>query len=290
MLGKLIKHEFRAVNRLLIPIHLILIAVTILGRFYVQFVLNQPRYFHASSPVEIWNVLLNSLLVIAYIVALVAIYLITHLYLRILRFRKNLFTDEGYLMHTLPASPTAHILSKAIVTFLWCLVDGLLLTLSIFVMVANREIQQSMAGLWHEMLNSFPQVFGVSAGLGIPLFILASVISSICTIFVVYACITIGHSFNSHKILASVGIYIGYLTVTNLLSSLFSALSGLISGMPGNSFALTFNAIAIGNRNMANPGAYFWSTLCFSTVLTLVTGVASFLLTQYFMGKRLNLE
>ena len=37
MLGKLIKHEFHAVSRLLLPLHLALIAITFVGRFYVQF-------------------------------------------------------------------------------------------------------------------------------------------------------------------------------------------------------------------------------------------------------------
>ena len=44
MLGKLIKYEFKAVNRLMIPLHLGLIAITIFGRFYVQLALNRPRF------------------------------------------------------------------------------------------------------------------------------------------------------------------------------------------------------------------------------------------------------
>ena len=47
MLGKLIKNEFKAVNRLMIPLHLGLIAVTIIGRFYLQFTL-----FGDSGPVD----------------------------------------------------------------------------------------------------------------------------------------------------------------------------------------------------------------------------------------------
>lgn len=296
MLGKLIKNEFRAVNRLLIPIHLILVAVTILGRFYVQFVLtNQHIPFARSnfSALEVWGILLNSMLVVVYVVALIAVNIITSLYLRILRFRKNLFTDEGYLMHTLPVSPAAHIWSKTIVTFLWSLIDGLLIALSVFIMVTNKEIQEGIGKLWSEMCKSFPEAFGVSAGIGIPLFLLVGLISSLCGILVIYACITVGHSFNSHKILASIGIYAGYVTVNNLLSSLFTALSELIAGNPGlglgtNPIFFSFNAAASGT--FSHPTAYFWATFCFTTMLSLVTGVAAYFLSHYFMTKRLNLE
>ena len=47
MLGKLIKNEFKAVNRLMLPLHLGLIVITIIGRFYIQFtVFNDPTWYH----------------------------------------------------------------------------------------------------------------------------------------------------------------------------------------------------------------------------------------------------
>ena len=107
MLGKLLKHEFRAVNRLMIPLHLGLVVITIIGRFYVQFVMNREHVNYDNYTLRMWEGLMDVMLVSAYVIALIAIFVITWLYLDILRFRKNLFTDEGYLMHTLPASAAA---------------------------------------------------------------------------------------------------------------------------------------------------------------------------------------
>ena len=132
MLGKLIKNEFKAVNRLMIPLHLGLIAVTIIGRFYLQFtVFNNPGRAVVMSD-NIWFGLLNATLIVFYILALFAAALITGIYLEIIRFRKNLFTDEGYLMHTLPVTASAHIWSKLIVCLVWVIVDVILVVLSVF--------------------------------------------------------------------------------------------------------------------------------------------------------------
>ena len=84
MLGKLIKYEFKAVNRLMIPLHLGLIAITIFGRFYVQLALNRPRFNDGN----VWMTFADTSLIIFYVIALVAIALITSIYLSILRFQK----------------------------------------------------------------------------------------------------------------------------------------------------------------------------------------------------------
>ena len=103
MLGKLIKHEFKAVNRLMIPLHLALIVITVIGRFYIQLTLSARNEYFYSEAANVWYGVLDMTLVLFYIIALVAISIITSVYLTIIRFRKNLFTDEGYLMHTLPS-------------------------------------------------------------------------------------------------------------------------------------------------------------------------------------------
>lgn len=130
MLRKLIKYEFKAVNRLMIPLHLGLIAITIFGRFYVQLALNRPRFNDGN----VWMTFADTSLIIFYVIALVAIALITSIYLSILRFQKNLFTDEGYLMHTLPVSVHEQIWGKLIVATVWIAIDTVLLILSILVM------------------------------------------------------------------------------------------------------------------------------------------------------------
>ena len=63
MLGKLIKNEFKAVNRLMLPLHLGLIVITIIGRFYIQFtVFNDPTWYLIAQQ-NVWYNIINALLI-----------------------------------------------------------------------------------------------------------------------------------------------------------------------------------------------------------------------------------
>lgn len=282
MLGKLIKHEFKAVNRLMIPLHLGLIVITIIGRFYIQFtVFNNPAQSYAMSQ-NVWYNIINAMLVFFYVVALIAAALITWIYLSILRFRKNLFTDEGYLMHTLPVSASAHIWSKLIVCFIWQAIDLILVILSVFGLFINMDIIRALPGGLSEMLQSFPDAFGVPAGVGIPLYLLLFLVDSISGILIIYMCIAVGHSFNTHKILSSVGIYVGITVVNSLISSIFAAITGMISY--GNS------SLFVGTVNNLSSTTNFWLSWIVSMLIAIITGVVGYMLSNYFMTKRLNLE
>ena len=288
MLGKLLKHEFRAVNRLMIPLHLGLVVITIIGRFYVQFVMNREHVNYDNYTLRMWEGLMDVMLVSAYVIALIAIFVITWLYLDILRFRKNLFTDEGYLMHTLPASAAEHIFTKLTVSVVWQIADGLLICLSVFAMLANKDFFRFFGYYWEDMWRSFPQIFGVPAGIGVPMFLLTGLIDTIAGTMIIYMCISIGHSFNDHKVLASIGIYMGYKFAASMLSSIVVALSGI-----GYMENMSINSIFFG-INMYGSGfsdtSYFWFNIAFSLVFSLALGIGAFVLTNHFMTKRLNLE
>ena len=282
MLGKLIKNEFKAVNRLMIPLHLGLIAITIIGRFYLQLtVFNNPARSIVLSQ-NVWYNVLNVLLVFFYVIALIAAAMITYIYLSILRFRKNLFTDEGYLMHTLPVKASAHIWSKLIVCFIWETVDAILVILSVFGLFINGEMLRVLPKGLTVMFESFPDAFGVPAGLGIPLFLLLLLIDAVSGILTIYMCIAIGHSFNSHKILASVGVYVGVTMITSIISMIFSAVTGVV--VYGNSTLISTVS------DSTTTAAVFWLPWIFSMLISLITGIAAYLLANYFMTKRLNLE
>ena len=125
-------------------------------------------------------------------------------------------------------------------------------------------------------------------GIGIPVFLLIALVDTIAGTLIIYMCIAIGHSFNDHKVLASIGIYMGYKMVANLLSSVVVALSGV--GTFGNMSINSF-FFGVGNYNSGlDYTTYFWLNMAFSLVLSLILGVGAFILTNHFMTKRLNLE
>lgn len=124
MLGKLLKQDFRATARIILPVYA---AVPVLGLFTGLIV----RLCESQS--NIWISILGSLVSFVFSLALIAA-VVTTVVLMILRFYRNLMTDEGYLMFTLPVSTTELICSKLIVSVVWFLgalaVDALGLLLS----------------------------------------------------------------------------------------------------------------------------------------------------------------
>lgn len=94
MLRKLLKHEFRATARIMVPVYLVLLVTALGANFSTRGIL--------KTPYAVLNIL-GSLLVMAFVVAIMAVCVVSFL-LMIQRFYKNLLRDEGYLMLTLPAS------------------------------------------------------------------------------------------------------------------------------------------------------------------------------------------
>ena len=82
MLGKLIKHEFRALSRFLLPIHILLLVACLIGRFM----------FQAMATMDLPNVIL-----IVSFVFLISIWIVVPCATSILivvRYYKSLYTDE----------------------------------------------------------------------------------------------------------------------------------------------------------------------------------------------------
>ena len=111
MLGKLIKHEFRALSRFLLPIHILLLVACLIGRFM----------FQAMDTMDLPNVIL-----IVSFVFLISIWIVVPCATSILivvRYYKSLYTDEGYLTLTLPATRGQLLFSKAFAAFVWSILD-----------------------------------------------------------------------------------------------------------------------------------------------------------------------
>ena len=100
MLRKLWKHEWKASCRLLLAVHLALLAMGLAGYLI--------REILTGSPVL--SVLGGLYMILFFFLALAA-FLLTHILL-IGRYYRNFFTAEGYLVHTLPAGPGSKLLAK----------------------------------------------------------------------------------------------------------------------------------------------------------------------------------
>ena len=91
MLGKLLKYEFKATGRLLTPLYAAILIASFVGGFGLdQLVMTE---------------LASVIFLMVYTGLFIALFVMT-LILIIQRFNHNLLKEEGYLMFTLPVTPT----------------------------------------------------------------------------------------------------------------------------------------------------------------------------------------
>ncbi len=261
MLGKLMKHEMKAVARLLFPIYMVLIVFTIAARIVVS--------LHFEG---VFGVIPGTVIGL-YVLALVAIAVVSSVII-IIRFYKNMVTDEGYLMFTLPVKPYQLINSKLIISAFWTILSVITILLSIGIVVASpgniAAFRDGFADLMRELRNELG--LANTTLLWIEL-ILMALIGTINGILCIYTCIAVGQLFNGHKILGSFVAYIVYTVVMQVVSV-------VVMIVAGNLFTDYFsNVTAI--TNIIFPA---------SILLYIILSVIFYIVTNYIFSKKLNLE
>ena len=109
MLGKLLKHEFRAAGRMMLPVWL---ALLVLGVFT-----NLATRIMVDSDALALNIL-GVLIVVLFVFGCVAASVMS-IVTMVLRFQRSVLSREGYLTHTLPVSTHSLIWSRMIVAVVY---------------------------------------------------------------------------------------------------------------------------------------------------------------------------
>lgn len=208
MLKKLLKHEFAATGRFLIPMYLILLVIALFDRLVINL-----DIFHGVLGV------IPGFLTMAYIVSIIAIVVVTCVLL-VMRFYKNLLGEEGYLMFTLPVRADQLITSKLIAAMAWTFLSIIAVVTSLLIAFATPDIMQEIAEGFREVYQVMYDSFGGNFVLLIIEFILMILIGGAMNILLIYVSIAVGQLFNGHRVLGSFLSYVGIYTVTQLVLSL----------------------------------------------------------------------
>lgn len=263
MLGKLLKYEFRATGRLFLPLYGALMIFALINALLLSF-REVPQ-------------LLAVLAMLVYVLLAIAIFVVTFIVM-IQRFYKNLLSDEGYLMFTLPVKAWYHILCKLIVSTVWLIVSTAITLFTIFIMMFNADLFRATVKLWDIVMSGFLLYLGPQEILTILEFFVTMFISVIGSILAIYTAISLGHLFRRHRILAAFGAYI-------VLSIVSSLLAQLVYGLFG-----TFRMLAP-SATLAAQGAWLLHQLLYpGLIVTIIECVLYFLITNFVLSRKLNLE
>lgn len=286
MLKKLLKYEFKYVARIMIPILIAMLGLTIIasGLFTVNLRYSQ-NYQWSSGETLIANIisLVTGLFsVLALLLLCAAVIAIT--ILLAYRYYKNLFDSEGYLSFTLPVSANAQLMTKLISAFVWICITGIVAFISccvfaIFGTASSGIVNMTLLQEAEEVIRYLLNHIGVNEVLFIIEGIFFILFSLIFNILLIYLAITIGSIISKrHKIVTAVGLYIAINTVVGIVQSVVLMFSSYI---------------LLGNASMEptsyNVTEYLHFTLISQSVLMVIMGVISYLLIKNNMEKKLNL-
>lgn len=254
MLSKLLKYELKATGRIFLPLFLALLLFAGINRFTIS-----PEKFGAPAMISM----------VVYIIIMVGMFVMTFI-MMIQRFYKNLLSDEGYLMHTLPVKPWKHIVSKLLVSMLWVVASGIVALISILIIALKKG---DITKFTEAFVTSFHQAF-VQLGASLYLLsfeiIIGILIGLASGILIIYTSIAIGHLVNQHKMLASFGAFIVLSTLPQILLMLITHIS--------------FSHDYVGMQSVVPR------VIAYGIIFTGLLCAAYFAVTNFILSKRLNLE
>ena len=275
MLGKLLKHEFKATARTMLPMFGVVVLLSVLANLGFAQIADAE-----NGALDI----LFGLFIFAFFLGLFTMGVMA-MVVMIQRFYKNVLGDEGYLTLTLPVNVHEIVWSKLIVSFVWFLATGLIAMAAVFIAVFTLtytelgEMFQNMPS-FGEMLRLFFEKTSITplqlTG-AIAQFAAMIILSSLTTCLHFYAAMALGHSFSNNKVLLSVVFFIAISFVFSFVSSLLvifvEGLAMTVTVEAGSSVMTTLQELSLG-----------------SMIYTLIEGVILYLLTTYCLKHRLNLS
>lgn len=269
MLGKLMKYELKATARTLIPLYIALLAFAIINKIFMG------TGFSGINSVKEYSEIPFILSILAYGCTMAAIVIVT-LFIVIQRFYKNLLGDEGYLMNTLPVTTVTNITSKLSIATFWNIISGLVAILSIVIMVFEPvAFSKFFSELFKGLYIAFHEI-GIQMYILIIEGIITILVSIMSSITMIYASISIGHLFSKHRILSSFGAFI-----------VFNIITGAVSSPLKIAFSFSNFDNLFSNMHSLVPVHAF---LIFSILFNLLFFIAYFIITNYILKNKLNLE
>lgn len=260
------KYEWKATWKLLVPMNLFIVVMSILAYITVQL-----DFFDSYNDLVIMT---GAVLMMTYMLSMFVILVVTVIYL-IYRFYTSVYGDEGYLLHTLPVDKHHIIIAKAVVSASWIILNIFLIYLSILFLISTQErfVETITDGFqfYVEAMNSYNKI----GAFEIIMTLVASFFAMLARILKVSACVSLGQLASNHKVLSSIGFYYAIYVVQRIFTLFYYMIVELI--------------------NRASDYAYYGSSFFgssweFTLLSSLIYCVIFYFLTWYVMDRKLNLD
>ena len=210
MLGKMIKHEFKATGRLILPVLLIVIVMTPVLALLNKLASHIGRKSLAGG-------LLSGISMVSFVAMMIGACVAVFIYIMV-RFYKTIATSEAYMTFCLPVNSHHVMLSKLIVATVWQVLTVAIAIGSMYIMFIINGIIEPGTVFSHmeRMLTSsgieYGSLFGFLFKIGAMIFI-----SMITSILSWYLAVCLGQIFQEKRVLMSIVMYVGIYMVMQII-------------------------------------------------------------------------
>ena len=211
-----------------------------------------------------------------------------------IRFYRSMYTDEGYLSHTLPVTANQLFLSKILVSGVWYLFISIGIGISVVALVVslmtgllnigelssvltqyNGNIWEFLADAFYELGRTYEEEMGINLSHYVITLLLTYVAGPFITMVTLFGALTIGQLSSKHKGLMGILAYAGLTILSSIIGSTVQS-----AFMFGANVANSASGITVSTNS-----AYDINVITSLLIAAIMYGVS-----YYIMNRKLNLD
>ena len=211
-----------------------------------------------------------------------------------IRFYRSMYTDEGYLSHTLPVTANQLFLSKVLVSGVWYLFITIGIGISVVALIVslmtgllnigelssvltqyNGNIWEFMADAFYELGRTYEEEMGINLSHYVITLLLTYVAGPFITIVTLFGALTIGQLSSKHKGFMGILAYAGLTILSSIIGSTVQS-----AFMFGANVANSASGITVSTNS-----AYDINVITSLLIAAIMYGVS-----YYIMNRKLNLD
>lgn len=297
MLGKLMKYEWKNIWKAGTLMLLGMLVVTVIGCVVLRMpggVVTGLLDNNDINATQSWFVLSSFVAtLILYVIMLLASTWGMLIFLGI-RFYRSMYTDEGYLSHTLPVTANQLFLSKVLVSGVWYLFITIGIGISVVALIVslmtgllnigelssvltqyNGNIWEFMADAFYELGRTYEEEMGINLSHYVITLLLTYVAEPFITMVTLFGALTIGQLSSKHKGLMGILAYAGLTILSSIIGSTVQS------------------AFMFGTNVMSSSGGFSVTTNMaydINVITSLLIAAIMYGVSYYIMNRKLNLD
>ena len=297
MLGKLMKYEWKNIWKAGTLMLLGMLVVTVIGCVVLRMpggVVTGLLDNNDINATQSWFVLSSFVAtLILYVIMLLASTWGMLIFLGI-RFYRSMYTDEGYLSHTLPVTANQLFLSKVLVSGVWYLFITRGIGISVVALIVslmtgllnigelssvltqyNGNIWEFMADAFYELGRTYEEEMGINLSHYVITLLLTYVAGPFITMVTLFGALTIGQLSSKHKGFMGILAYAGLTILSSIIGSTVQS------------------AFMFGTNVMSSSGGFSVTTNMaydINVITSLLIAAIMYGVSYYIMNRKLNLD